>query len=113
VAAAVETTTLLEVERPGMIYHRFLINSGTHLNWSIATLAVVLDTFLATVYKVPSVTTVLDSCELHFSITQLLLTTDSRSRVTLARTAPSHRGALATPVVLKGSCTPFLPFTEC
>ena len=32
------------------------------MTWFVATLAVVLDTFLAIVYKVPSVTTVLDSC---------------------------------------------------
>jgi len=55
-----------------------------------ATLAVVSDTFLATVYKVPSVTTVLAS-------------------VTLAGTAPSPRSALAITVVLKDTSPVTVP----
>ena len=65
-AVAAETTTLSEVgvEKPGMIDHLFfIINSRTHMIHT-ATLAVVLGTFLATVSRVPSVTTVLDSYEL-------------------------------------------------
>lgn len=67
----VETTTLLAVvaavvKRPGMIVHNFIIiNSRTHTTLLTATLAAVSDTFLATVYKAPSVTTVLASYELH------------------------------------------------
>lgn len=71
VVGVVETTTLLAVvaavvKRPGMIVHNFIIiNSRTHTTLLTATLAAVSDTFLATVYKAPSVTTVLASYELH------------------------------------------------
>jgi len=119
VVVVVETTALLVVvavvvvKRPGMIDHNFIIiNSRTHTTWLTATLAAVSDTFLATVYKVPSVITVPASYELHPLITQLLLTTDSRSRATSVGIAPSPRSVLATTVVLKGLSVPSLPFTE-
>jgi len=70
--AEVTTLSVVEVEKP-------------------ATLAVALDTFLAIVYRVPSVITAPDS-------------------VILAGTAPSPRGALAIPAVLKGSCVRFCLF---
>jgi len=70
-AAVVETTALSEAEVEAEVEARRL-----------ATLAVVLDTSLVTVCRALSVTTVLDS-------------------VTLARTAPSPKGGLATPVVQK------------
>jgi hypothetical protein len=80
VVTVAEATTLLVVvvEKPGMIDHQFIIiNSRTHITRLIATLVVVLGTFLAIVDRVPSVTTVLDSYELHFPTSQLLLTTHS------------------------------------
>jgi len=67
-AAVVETTALSEVEveaevearRLGMADHQTFRVLGLTI-WLLATLAVVLDIFLATVYRAPSVTTVLDS----------------------------------------------------
>lgn len=115
VVPATEATMLLEVvvKKPGMMDHQFFtIKPGTHTTRLIAILAVALGTFLVTVGKVPSVTTVLDWYGLHFPTAQLSLTMDSRSRVTSAGTAPSPRSALATTVVLKGLCTSFLPYTE-
>ena len=89
------------------------LSFGTHMTWPVATLVVVLGTFLATACRVPSVTIVLDLYALLMPDPPASLTTHSRPRAISVRTAPSLRGALATPVVRKGLCVPFLPFSGC
>jgi hypothetical protein len=67
----------------------------------VASLAAVLDTFLATVYRVPNVTTVPNSYVCLVQFPQSIKTL-SRCRVTSVRTAPSPSDALATLVVRRG-----------
>lgn len=72
-----------------------------------ATPAAVLDTLLATAYRVPNATTVLDSYVHRAQIYHPPLKTHSRTRVTSVRIAPSPRDALVTPVALKGLSIPY------
>ena len=85
----------------------------TYMICLTATLAVVSDTFLATAYRAPSVTTVPDSCELY--LPDPLATTDNASsiqgHISKDCTQPQRRACYT--CGSEGYVCLFLPFTGC